>query len=238
MVEVSVASERSEAVGGVLIAFFAALMAISQMVNGELEEEMMIAHNKVVNYSNWYQSKSIKETLKESELDYLNTLVISEMAPAEKLGDILLKMEDVKEDMARYKAEKTEILLGSSSVGRENWAQDLDGKMGQIVGVQEWEALAEEYDIATKKFDLGMLFFQISIVLGAVCIIIYDNPKLQKAFILLMIAFGIMVLPYLPTAIVLPHDTINRATNHFLIFKWYLCRFINAAGKHVLRWVY
>ncbi len=49
-VQVSVASERAEAVGGVLIAFFSALMAISQMVNGELEEEMMIAHNKVVNY--------------------------------------------------------------------------------------------------------------------------------------------------------------------------------------------
>ena len=63
-VQVSVASENAEAIGGVLIAFFAALMAISQMVNGELEEEMMIAHNKVVNYSSWYQSKSIKESLK------------------------------------------------------------------------------------------------------------------------------------------------------------------------------
>lgn len=47
-VEVSVASERAEALGGVLIAFFAALMAISQLVNGELEEEMMIAHNNVL----------------------------------------------------------------------------------------------------------------------------------------------------------------------------------------------
>ena len=75
MVEVSVASEKAEAIGGVLIAFFAALMAISQMVNGELEEEMMIAHNKVVNYSSWYQSKSIKQSLKESELNYLETLV-------------------------------------------------------------------------------------------------------------------------------------------------------------------
>ncbi len=35
-----------------------------------------------------------------------------------------------------------------------------------------------------------MLFFQISIVLGAVCIIIYDNPKLQRAFIVLMMIFG------------------------------------------------
>lgn len=62
--------------------------------------------------------------------------------------------------------------------------------MGKIVGIKEWEVLAEKYDVATKKFDYGMLFFQISIVLGAVCIIIYDNPKLQKTFIILMILFG------------------------------------------------
>ena len=191
-VEVSVASERTEAIGGGLIAFFAALMAISQMVNGELEEEMMIAHNKVVNYSSWYQSKSIKETLKESELNYLKTMELSRIVPPEQNGELLSKIAEVEADIDKYGAEKIEILLGSSAVGQENWAQDLDGEMGVITGVQEWEALADAYDAATKKFDLGMLFFQISIVLGAVCIIIYDNPKLQKAFILLMILFGIV----------------------------------------------
>lgn len=191
-VEVSVASERAEAVGGVLIAFFAALMAISQMVNGELEEEMMIAHNKVVNYSSWYQSKSIKESLKESELDYLSALLESGMVLEEKKPVILKKIHAVKEQIAKYGSEKIEILLGSKEVGEANWIQDLDGEMGAIVGVKEWEVLAEEYDNATKKFDLGMLFFQISIVLGAVCIIIYDNPKLQKTFIVTMIICGIL----------------------------------------------
>ncbi|MFS4468097.1 DUF4337 domain-containing protein [Maribacter sp. 2210JD10-5] len=190
MVEVSVASERAEAIGGVLIAFFAALMAIAQMVNGELEEEMMIAHNKVVNYSSWYQSKSIKETLKESELNYLQTLISSEIIPEAKRAEINNKIVEAEQNIKKYGAEKKEILLGSSQVGKENWVQDLDGEMGKIVGVQQWEALADEYDSATKKFDLGMLFFQISIVLGAVCIIIYDNPKLQKVFIFLMILFG------------------------------------------------
>ncbi|MGF1559404.1 MAG: DUF4337 domain-containing protein [Flavobacteriaceae bacterium] len=192
MVSVSVASERAEAIGGVLIAFFAALMAISQMVNGELEEEMMIAHNKVVNYSSWYQSKSIKESLKESELDYLETLLNSGIITEENRTGIDSKIERTKTKIAKYGAEKTEILLGSANIAKEDWAQNLDGEMGKIVGVKEWEILADEYDLATKKFDLGMLFFQISIVLGAVCIIIYDNPKLQKAFISLMIVFGII----------------------------------------------
>lgn len=191
-VEVSVASERAEAVGGVLIAFFAALMAISQMINGELEEEMMIAHNKVVNYSSWYQSKSIKESLKEGELDYLQVLLESGVVLENNKEGIKKKINEITSKIEKYAAEKKEILIGSANTPKEKWAQDLDGEMGKIVGINEWETLTEEYDNATKKFDMGMLFFQISIVLGAVCIIIYDNPKLQKTFIILMIAFGII----------------------------------------------
>lgn len=189
-VQVSVASERAEAIGGVLIAFFAALMAISQLVNGEFEEEMMIAHNKQVSYSSWYQSKSIKESLKEGELDYLEALLNTGMVAEEKSGFIQEKIEQTKGLIAKYNAEKTEILFGSANIPKAEWAQDLDGEMGVIVGIKEWETLAEKYDVATKKFDYGMLFFQISIVLGAVCIIIYDNPKLQKTFIVLMMIFG------------------------------------------------
>ena len=66
--------QRTETIGGILIAVFAALLAIAELVNNNLEEEMMISHSQFVNYSNWYQSKSIKQSLKESELDYLNAL--------------------------------------------------------------------------------------------------------------------------------------------------------------------
>ncbi|TLP81223.1 DUF4337 domain-containing protein [Maribacter sp. ACAM166] len=190
-VEVSVASERAEAIGGVLIALFAALMAISQLVNGELEEEMMIAHNNVVSYSNWYQSKSIKESLKESELDYLSALINSGIVTEDKTPLIQEKMTLVLKKIEKYNSEKIEILRGSTHVGKENWVQDLEGEMGKITGVKEWKQLAATYDYATKKFDYGMLFFQICIVLGAVCIIIHDNPLLQKSLIVLMVVFGI-----------------------------------------------
>ena len=190
-VEVSVASEKAEAVGGVLIAFFAALMAISQMINGEFEEEMMIAHNKVVNYSSWYQSKSIKESLKESELDYLEALLQTDLIAEDKKSIIIKSIQISKNKIKKYDAEKKEILIGSANIPKEKWAQDLDGELGKIIGVKEWEVLADQYDKATKKFDIAMLFFQICIVLGAVCIIIYDSPRLQKSFIVLMVIFGI-----------------------------------------------
>lgn len=190
MVSVSVASERAEAVGGVLIAFFAALMAIAQLVNSNLEEEMMIAHNRVTTYSSWYQSKSIKQSLKESELATLESLQILDG----NAGNVLLekKIKDTKSSIKKYKAEKKEILVGSSEIPKEEWVQDLEGEMGVIIGVKQWELRAEKMDISTQRFDLAMLFFQIALVLGAVCIIIYDNPKLQKAFIRAMIGCGIL----------------------------------------------
>jgi hypothetical protein len=138
-VEVSVASERAEAIGGVLIALFAALMAISQMVNGELEEEMMIAYNNVVSYSNWYQSKSIKESLKESELDYLTALISSGIVTDEKVQVIEDKIASVQKNIDKYNAEKTDILNGSAFVGKEHWTQDIEGEMGVIIGVKEWQ---------------------------------------------------------------------------------------------------
>jgi len=148
-------------------------------------------HNGL-NYSSWYQSKSIKESLKESELDYLEVLLNTDVISEEKKEIVLKKIEQTKNKIAKYDAEKKEILFGSSTLPEEKWIQDLDGKLGIITGVKEWEVLAEKYDIATRKFDFGVLFFQISIVLGAVCIIIYDNPKLQKTFIVLMIIFGVI----------------------------------------------
>ena len=182
--------ERTETIGGILIAVFAALLAIAELVNNNLEEEMMVAHSQFVNYSNWYQSKSIKQSLKESELDYLNALTETGIIPEDKIKNINTKIAQTKSMVLKYEAEKTEILVGSSNVPREHWAQDLDGEMGKIIGINEWEKLTQEYESATKKFDLAKLLFQICIVLGAVCIIIRDNKKLQKNFILLMLSFG------------------------------------------------
>jgi Domain of unknown function (DUF4337) len=186
-VMVSVASEKAEARGGLLIAIIAAIMAISQLVGSNLEEDMMVAHNQHNSYFSWYQSKSIKQSLKESELATLESL---------KIGLITDKFEpkiaEVKKEIAKYKLEKNEILVGSSNIPKTEWVQDLDGKMGNIIGVKEWEKKAEILEHASGKFDLAAMFFQIALVLGAVCIIIYDNPRLQKSFIAAMLVLGII----------------------------------------------
>lgn len=184
--------KSKEAIGSVLIVLFAALMAVAELVNNNLEEQMMISHNQQVNYANWYQAKSIKQNLKESELDYYNVLMESGIIPDNKTQNFKNKIAYTKSLVLKYEAEKTEILVGSSNIPREYWAQDLDGEMGKIIGVNEWEKLTRQYDNATQKFDLGKLFFQICIVLSMVCIIIRNNRNIQRNFIGLTLIFGTM----------------------------------------------
>ena len=185
-------SRHPQMTGGILIVIFAVLMGIVQLGNSNLGEKMIIVQNKLGSYSNWYQSKSIKQNLKESELHYLQTLLETGLVGKDKVTIIKDKIEVTKSQVLKYEAEKTEILMGSANVPRKFWAQDLDGDMGKIIGVKEWEAKADAYEFAGKKLDLGILFFQIGIVLGAVCILIYDHPTMQKVFIGLMAIFGLL----------------------------------------------
>jgi len=181
-----------ETIGSILLVLFAALMAVAELVNNNLEEQMMISHNQQVNYANWYQAKSIKQNLKESELDYLNALMESGIIPDNKLQNFKKRIANTKSLVLKYEAEKTEILVGSSTIPSEHWSQDLDGEMGKIIGVNEWETLTRQYDDATQRFDLGKLLFQICMVLSAVCIFIRNNEIIQRNFIGLTLIFGVL----------------------------------------------
>lgn len=186
--------KSKETIGGVLIAIFAALLAITELANSNLEEKMTISQNQQVSYSNWYQAKSIKQNLKESELDFLKALMEIGLVPAEKHQTFKSIMAHTKSMVIKYEAEKTELLVGSSNIPREYWAQDLDGEMGVIIGVKEWIEEAHKYDMASQKMGLGKLLFQICLVLCAVCIVIPNNKKLQSNFIILTLFFGTLGL--------------------------------------------
>lgn len=196
MITKSRASDRLEAWTGIIIAIIAAIMTVSELVNKNIEEEMMVAHNKHHMFYNWYQSKSVKQSLLESEMHILLALTsVLDTVTANA------KIDQINADIERYKKEKKEILNGSSSLSKDQWVQDIDGKMGELVGVKEWEKLAAKLDHASFYLDIGQVLFQISIVLGAVCIIIHDNVKLQKIFVYGMIVLtcfgiGLSVLGY------------------------------------------
>jgi hypothetical protein len=189
---VSRASERIEAQGGVLIAFFAAMLAISQLVGTNVEDDRKRAETQHLEMFNWYQSKSVKQSLQEGHLAsvQLAMLTVDASRMNRTYGDSLVRA--IQADIARYSREKKEILVGSAQIPQTEWAQDIDGKLGLIVGVKEWEVTAARLNRAEAKFDMSTFFFQVCLVLGAVCVIIYDNPKLQRAFVFGMIGCGVL----------------------------------------------
>lgn len=174
---------------GVFIAIFAALMAVNDLFAGKYgDDEIMGTNEKAAAYQ-WYQSKSIKETLAEGEVSLLTSLLESKSITPTSVEGVKLHISKLQSKVQKYEKEKNEILLGSAKVGKENWIQDIDGELGKIVGAKEIEANLAKLGKAGDKFDLASLFFQICLVIGAIAIII-KQENVQKFFFYFMIILG------------------------------------------------
>ena len=182
-------SSSFEARCGVIMAVFAAIMAVNDLVAGKYGDDEIIGTNEKAAAYMWYQSKSIKETLVDGERSLLESLHDAgaikpgaEKAVQNHIADLRLKIQ-------RYKKEKNEILKGSESVGKENWVQDLNGELGKVVGAQEIETHLASLAKAGDRFDLSSLFFQLCLVLGALSLIL-KKQNLQQYFFFGMCGLG------------------------------------------------
>lgn len=174
---------------GVVIAVFAAVMAVSDLVAGKYGDDEIIGTNEKAAAYMWYQSKSVKETLVEGEKSLLESLKKAGALRPEAQSAIDDHLVSLNKRILRYKKEKNEILRGSKTVGPENWAQDLDGKLGQIIGAQEHETHLATLAVAGDRFDMATLFFQLCLVLGAMSLVL-KKENLQKSFFAGMCILG------------------------------------------------
>ncbi len=176
---------------GVLIAVFAAIMAVSDMFAGKYgEDEIKFINEKSSAYM-WYQSKSIRETVTEGQKDLINTLVVGQLIKSDSLDKLKNHNEMLTKNIDRYKKEKKEILVGSAKVGKDNWVQDIDGKLGLVVGALEYQDKIEILGQAGDQFDLSNLFFQMCLVMGAISLVI-KKEKLQSIFFYVMVSLGLL----------------------------------------------
>lgn len=176
---------------GIVIAIFAAVMALSDMFAGKYgEDEIKFINEKSSSYM-WYQAKSIRETVVEGQRDLINTLVQGKAI--DDKSQVMLKehTDKLTKKIDRYEKEKSEILKGSSKVGEANWIQDVDGKLGQVIGALEYEEKIEILGRAGDQFDISNLFFQICLVMGAISLVV-KKPSLRTTFFYVMICLGIL----------------------------------------------
>ena len=181
--------KRFETLCSVTLAVLATLLSIIDLAAGKYGDDELIAINEKAGAFQWYQSKSIKEAVVEQQIGLLQALTKAGAIQTSAQGALATDLAEMQTGLARYKKEKSEILKGSAAVGQANWAQEKDGQLGQITGALEWQAEADRLGHAGDQFDLAVLFFQVSLVLGAVSLVL-SQPKLRSLFYGLMVFLG------------------------------------------------
>jgi len=175
---------------GVLIAVFAAIMAVSDMFAGKYgDDEIKYINEKSSSYM-WYQAKSIRETVTEGQKSLIDTLINAKVIQGDTQSLLKTHTALIEKDIARYKKEKKEILLGSAKVGKANWAQDVEGELGKVIGALEYQEKIGILGRAGDQFDLSSLFFQMCLVMGAISLVI-KKEKLQNVFFYVMVTLGV-----------------------------------------------
>lgn len=181
---------RYEFLFGLTLALFAALLAINDLGAGKYgDDELQLSNEKTSAYL-WYQAKGIKESLTEGQKDLLEVLLDSGSIRAEQRDSLTRLVQDLGTQVGRYKKEKKEILMGSAYVGEENWVQDVAGQLGKVVGAKEIEDRLAVLGAAGERFDLANLFLQLSLVLGAIGILMRQQ-RAKVAFFALMTTSGV-----------------------------------------------
>lgn len=160
------------------ITVFAAFLAINGLFGGKYGDDEMIAHQKQTQMFTWYQSKGQKKMLAENKKDIIEIFEKSGDIKGHHLEYLDSLSKTTERDIKRYGDEQNEIRVGSIAVGKSNWVQEQDGELGKIIGAEEYKIEADKLGSAGDFFDYGDLALNLSLVLGAVSLIL--NGKRQK----------------------------------------------------------
>jgi hypothetical protein len=172
------------------IALFAAILSINDLFAGRYGTDELQMSNSRNNAYQWYQSKGIKETMLEGQLELLQSLLLSGTIASQKIDVVEKVVKDSEARIERYRAEKKEILQGSKALKAEEWVQDIDGAKGKVVGAKEYDQYLLELGRAGDYFDIASMLLQICLVIGAIGIIIH-REAMKWAFLRLTIGAGV-----------------------------------------------
>ncbi len=182
-------SDRWEVRFGLALSVFAAVLALNELGASKFgDDEIQLGNEKTKAYM-WFQSKSIKESVVKGQADVLDSLIESGSLLGDKVSTLQTLRGKLRTDLGRYKKEKDEILRGSKGVGEANWIQDVDGKLGQVVGAKEFEERQARLGQAGDRFDVGTLFLQVCLVFGAIGLIV-KRHAMRRTFFIAMLALG------------------------------------------------
>ena len=92
----------------IFVALTATFMAICNIKDGNITQNMSKAQAKAVDSWTYFQSKSTKQNLSENTIEILGSQLLNSNSPEAK-KDIVNKIQKYKEKIAKYETEKNEI---------------------------------------------------------------------------------------------------------------------------------
>jgi len=173
------------------IAIFAASLGVNDLLSGNYGADEIKLSNLRNNSLQWYQSKGIKGTIVEGQADLVKVLINSGSIALDKRGNMAELLRQLQSKVNRYDSEKREILMGSRQIPVEQWTQEVDGKMGQLVGAKEYEQQIDQLASAGDCFDLASMLFQLCLVTGAVGIVV-PQASMKWAFFQATVCIGLV----------------------------------------------
>jgi hypothetical protein len=175
-----------EMIYGITLAVAAAILGVGDLMGGNADNTQIALINEKSAAYQWYQSKSIKETLLESQRDLMQSFLDVGIVQSDKVGLVNDQLIQLTKKVDKYGKEKREILLGSATVGKEHWVQDIKG-----VGAEEYAAKIEAAGDAADRFDMSGLLLQLCLVMGAIGLLISEEKfKRSIYFVLLGLLVG------------------------------------------------
>lgn len=189
------AAKRFEFASGLTLAILAAVTAVNDLGAGKYGDDEIMGHNERAAAFEWYQSKSIKQTVIEQQKDMLQALLdAGAIAPA-ATATITERTSKLDVEISRYKKEKKEIMEGSKAVGPEGQVLEKNGEKGQIIGANEWDHTLDILGPSGDLYDLATLWLQLSLVVGAMSLVL-QQVRMKWAFYAGMVAMGGVGLYY------------------------------------------
>lgn len=183
-------ARKFEMLCGLVLAIFAAILAISGLGGDNCDKGRMSNLVESNNAYSWYQSKSIKLNLAKGQRDTIKSLLDAGVIAKTQASAVEESIKKGESNIAKYEKEQKEILEGSKAVGKDNWVQeDKNGKLGNIIGANEYKEISEKFAKAADTFDIANLFLQLCLVMGAISIVLKES-KIKTIFFFVMLCLG------------------------------------------------
>ncbi|MCX6743287.1 MAG: DUF4337 family protein [Candidatus Parcubacteria bacterium] len=189
-------SSKFEIIAGIIIAFFTAILAIASLAGNSYGQSVLLGNSQKNSAYDWYNTKGIKQMIVEGQKETVVSLLASGLIKAEAKAALQQNSADLDKSINKYTSEKNEIMVGSAALDKSQWAQDVNGEFGKVVGAQEWENKIATLDKAGAKMDLASLFLQICLVVGAISLIM-RKPKSKWTFLGLTVIIGLIGTIYM-----------------------------------------